>query len=203
MKIARILYPVHVLGPKERVVIWTYGCKHGCKGCANPELSRTEGLPETDKKQLEALFEKLLEKGPIEGVTISGGDPFYDTESLLDILQVVNNYTLDILVYTGYLKEELQSEDCKKALEQIAVLIDGPYKEELNMGHVLKGSENQKIYYLKEEYKAEYEVYIEENQGKYLVENFPVKGGFISAGIHKPEFQKQIKPCYIQGGRNE
>lgn len=193
MKIARILYPVHVLGPKERVVIWTYGCEHGCKGCANPELWRSEGLPEMEPERLQMLLEKLLEKGPIEGITISGGDPFLYPESLLGILKIARRYTEDILVYTGYQKDELQSELCKEALEQIAVLIDGPYQEEANKGHVLKGSENQQIYYLKKEYQAVYEAYIKEHQGRYLVENFPAKGGFISVGIHKPDFREQIE----------
>jgi len=203
MKIARILYPVHVLGPGERVVIWTYGCEHYCKGCANPELWRSEGLPETEPEKLRVLLEKLLEKGPIEGVTISGGDPFLFPESLLEILEVVKDYTKDILVYTGYGKAELETEQCKKALEQIAVLIDGPYIEEENKGHVLKGSTNQQIYYLRKEYEPVYEAYIKEHAGKYLVENFPAKGGFISVGIHKPDFREQIEQYQTTGGEDE
>lgn len=38
MYIARILYPVKVLGPGERIGIWMDGCEHGCIGCSNPEL---------------------------------------------------------------------------------------------------------------------------------------------------------------------
>ena len=36
--VARILYPVKVLGPGNRVGIWLAGCDHKCLGCSNPEL---------------------------------------------------------------------------------------------------------------------------------------------------------------------
>ena len=38
MYLARILYPVEVLGCGKRVGIWFNGCPHHCKGCSNPEL---------------------------------------------------------------------------------------------------------------------------------------------------------------------
>ena len=38
MNIARILYPVEVLGPGKRIGIWVCGCNRRCKGCSNPEL---------------------------------------------------------------------------------------------------------------------------------------------------------------------
>lgn len=203
MKIARILYPVHVLGPGERVAIWTYGCTHQCAGCANPELWNWEGLPETDKDKLHAYFKQLSARGAIEGITITGGDPFLFPESLLDILEVAAEYTDDILVYSGYTKQALElSDKCKQALEKIAVLIDGPYIQQENHGHVLCGSDNQCIYYLKERYREKYQAYIAENQGKYLAENFPAKGGVISVGIHKPDFKKSLDN-YDLGGTNE
>lgn len=193
MKIARILYPVHVLGPGERVAIWTYGCRHECKGCANPELWAPKNVTETDAEHLKMFFVQLLKKGPIEGITITGGDPFFDTESLKQILAIAEEYTQDILVYTGFLLQELEKKaGIQTILNKIAVLIDGTYDEKQNNGHVLKGSDNQNIYYLKEQYRSEYETYIRQNQGKYLVENFPARDGVISVGIHKPDFHKKI-----------
>ena len=38
MRIARMIYPVNVLGAGNRIGIWTAGCPHECKGCSNPEL---------------------------------------------------------------------------------------------------------------------------------------------------------------------
>jgi len=194
MKIARILYPVHALGPGERVAIWTYGCNHGCPGCANPELWNAEGLKEIDGTQLKVILEGLKQRGKIDGVTITGGDPFLFPESLSEILDVVREETDDILVYTGFQLEEITRDLAKQSLlKNIAVLIDGPYIERENKGHVLKGSENQRIYYFKDQLQPKYESYIEGNRGKYLVENFPAKDGVISVGIHKPDFRDELK----------
>ena len=193
MKIARILYPVHALGPGERVAIWTYGCNHKCPGCANPELWQGEGKVEIDSHKLKEILNGIQEKGKIEGITITGGDPFYDSEGLKELLEIANEYTEDVLLYTGYLKEELETDAvCKENMKKAAVLIDGTYMEAKNLGHVLKGSENQRIFYLKEKYREKYEQYIEENQGKYMVENFPARDGVISVGIHKPDFSEKI-----------
>ena len=38
MQIDRLLYPVHSLGPGDRLAIWIRGCKKRCFNCANPEL---------------------------------------------------------------------------------------------------------------------------------------------------------------------
>ena len=43
MLIARILSPVHSLGPGDRVCLWTQGCKKRCKGCISPELQPYSG----------------------------------------------------------------------------------------------------------------------------------------------------------------
>lgn len=194
MKIARILYPVHALGPGERVAIWTYGCNHQCPGCANPELWQSEGQKEISNVELRKLLSDIKQRGRIDGVTITGGDPFLFPESLSELLSVVKEETEDILVYTGFLREELEKDSNKlRLLEEIAVLIDGPYVESENKGHVLKGSENQRIFYRKEQYRLEYEAYIQKYQGKQLVENFPAKNGVISVGIHKPDFIHELE----------
>ena len=203
MKIARILYPVHVLGPGERVAIWTYGCPHACRGCANPELWKPEHVKETDEKSLRGYLEQIRARGAIDGFTITGGDPFYDRESLRKLLKIAGEWTEDILVYTGYRMEELlKQRKSVNIMKDIAVLIDGPYVEEQNNGHVLKGSDNQTIYYLKDQYRERYESYIGEYEGKFPAENFPAKDGMISVGIHKPDFRKKIQGR-VEGGRHE
>lgn len=194
MKIARILYPVHVLGPGERIAIWTYGCPHACTGCASPELWDVPPGKETDVRSLCTYLGRIKARGAIDGFTITGGDPFYDRDSLQTLVKTAMEYTEDILVYTGYLMEELLKEkQSADIMKDIAVLIDAPYVEGLNNGHVLKGSDNQTIYYLKDQYRKQYENYIEKYKGKFLTENFPAKAGVISVGIHKPDFRKKLR----------
>ena len=77
-------------------------------------------------------------------------------------------------------------------LQHAAVFIDGKYDQQSNFGHPLKGSENQKIYYLNHEYEEQYQTYILSNLGKAQVQNFAVKGGVISVGIHKSDFNQSL-----------
>ena len=60
------------------------------------------------------------------------------------LLQKIKAISDDILVYTGFEIEELTT----KQLENISVLIDGKYKEELNNNSLLRGSFNQRIHIL-------------------------------------------------------
>ena len=39
-------------GPGLRMVIWTQGCKHNCKGCHNPQTHSLDGGYEVDTKEI-------------------------------------------------------------------------------------------------------------------------------------------------------
>ena len=60
MYIARILYPVQVLGPGKRVGIWFVGCKHKCKGCSNPELWNINETSYVTIEQVEKLIRNVI-----------------------------------------------------------------------------------------------------------------------------------------------
>ena len=81
----------------------------------------------------------------MDGFTITGGDPFYQPDALRELLPLLETISPDILVYTGYLREELPED----ILQHIAVLIDGRYVQENNRGEVLRGSDNQRIIILR------------------------------------------------------
>ena len=57
---------------------------------------------------------------------------------------------LNVLVFSGYILEQLNSEIAKAFLEHIDLLIDGPYIEELNDGKGLRGSNNQHLHFFTE-----------------------------------------------------
>ena len=61
----------------------------------------------------------------------------------------------DILVYTGYKHSELQND----LLENISVLIDGEYIEELTDNSLLKGSSNQEVHILDDTKVEKYRAY--------------------------------------------
>ncbi len=195
MRIARILYPVTVLGPGKRIAIWVAGCTKHCKGCANPELWEKESYPDMSMEALIQAIGMLYEKsnGQVDGITISGGEPFEQAEELLQLVTFLKEQTEDILIFSGKTKEELlQDKITAQIIDEIAVLVDGEYVEEENYGEVLRGSKNQRIHIQNARFAEKYDTYLKENEGKHLVENFQTNTGIVAVGIHKKDFKKKL-----------
>lgn len=182
MYVARILYPVEVLGPGKRVGIWFCGCPRRCKGCSNPELWEFHNRYKTTVERIVALITMIKENYLIDGFTITGGDPIFQPEDLQHLLSKLKEISTDILVYTGYKKEDIPI----KYLKNVAVLIDGEYVEELNDNSFLRGSNNQRIYILNKNFEEKYNRYFENSHNR--IQNFTTSEGIISVGIHKPGF---------------
>ena len=187
MYIARILYPVKVLGPGNRIGIWFAGCHHKCKGCSNPELWKVDEKYFVMIEQVEKLIRTVAVEHEIDGFTITGGDPVEQAVELTNLLVRVADISQDVILYTGYQREELTSEAQMKLLERVSVLIDGEYKEELNDGAFLRGSSNQIVHILSEQYRDKYEKYIRGNHNE--IQNFMINNEVISVGIHNKEFR--------------
>ena len=131
------------LGPGSRYGIWVAGCHRSCPGCIAPDShDMTKGEP----MDTGALAWKII-LSDAEGITISGGEPFLQAEALGELLRIVRcKRDLGVIVYTGFLLEELETVPHAKALlEQTDLLIDGPYVRELDDGKSLRGSSNQRI----------------------------------------------------------
>ena len=71
-------------------------------------------------------------------------------------------------------------------LKQVAVLIDGEYRDEENNNVLLRGSANQKIHILNEQLRRKYDEYLSSAVNQ--IQNFTVSGGIISVGIHHRGF---------------
>ena len=187
MYIARILYPVKVLGPGNRIGIWVAGCHHRCKGCSNPELWEVDEKYLVTIEQVEKLIRTVEVEHEIDGFTITGGDPVEQADELTNLLTRVADISQDVILYTGYQRKELISEAQIKLLERVSVLIDGEYKEELNNGALLRGSSNQIIHILSDQYRDKYEKYIRNSHNE--IQNFMINNEVISVGIHNKEFR--------------
>lgn len=189
MNVARILYPVEVLGPGKRVGIWVCGCKRACKGCSNPELWEQRPEYEATVDDIMDLVSRIAESHTIDGFTISGGEPMDQPGALSQLLPRLSAYSKDILTYTGYRIEELKARkdpDTDAALSQIGVLIDGEYREEENTDVLLRGSSNQRIHILIPEMAENYENYLSSAHNQ--IQNFTTSNGVVSVGIHKRGF---------------
>lgn len=200
MYIARILYPVKVLGPGNRIGIWFSGCEHRCKNCSNPELWKQQENQSISLKELLGLLKNVEDNYQVDGFTITGGDPFYQPDALRELLPCLCSISNDILLYTGYRYEELVNK-YPDVLKYVAVIIDGKYIEEENHGTVLKGSENQRIIYLNHNFLEHYEIYMADEKSK--IQNFTTSDGVISVGIHLPDYEQELKSITIQKGLEE
>lgn len=191
MNVARILYPVQVLGPGNRVGIWLCGCSRGCKGCSNPELWVQRPEYEIEPEQVYMLVEKIAFKHKIDGFTVSGGEPMDQPKELARLLKLITPVSDDILIYTGYQIEELiarKDEWTDFILQNAAVLIDGPYIEELNDSSTIRGSSNQKIHIVSNVYRKRYTCYLLETHNQ--IQNFATSEGVVSVGIHRRGFTR-------------
>ena len=154
-----------VLGPGERTAIWFQGCKRSCPGCMSASSRPLDGGKQASVTRLAQLI--LAQEG-IEGITVSGGEPFLQAEALYALVeQLRRNSQLGIIVYTGYTLEQLwQLQDpwVDGLLDgRIDLLIDGEYVEALNDGKSLRGSSNQQLHFLTGRYLP-YAAMYEENR---------------------------------------
>ena len=152
MYIKRICYPITSLGPGQRVGIWLTGCKKNCSGCMSPELKDMRAGKSVPVAKIVGFISTI--EGKIDGVTISGGEPFLQADELLEFVDGIKSITDDIIVFSGFTLDELSENDTnKKILSKISVLIDGEYIEALNDGKGLRGSSNQKIHLFRNDEK--------------------------------------------------
>lgn len=135
----------HVLGPGNRYVIWVQGCDKNCPGCITPESRNVNGGTEI---KIEYLAADIIMSRHIDGITISGGEPFMQAEALSGLLDIViaARPELTVIVYSGYLYEHLKSRTTHQALlDRTDILIDGPYIKDLNDNLGIRGSSNQNV----------------------------------------------------------
>lgn len=135
-----------LLGPNKRYLIWFQGCDKNCKGCMS-QLSRD--LKIKNEIEVDDIVEDIL-KQDVEGITISGGEPFLQIDGLTELVSKVKNKGLGVIVYTGYLYDDIKH---LEVMRDIDILIDGPYIDELNMNNdAYRGSSNQRIIALSDRY---------------------------------------------------
>ncbi|HIK15838.1 MAG TPA: radical SAM protein [Leptolyngbyaceae cyanobacterium M33_DOE_097] len=138
-----------VNGPGCRAVVWVQGCLRECPGCFNP------GSWSFEINQLitiEALLEKILSNPRNEGVTFSGGEPFWQAPALAELAKQAKTHGLNVMSFTGFTLEQLRSEyapaGAQALLDELDILIDGPYVESqaIHSPDSLVASRNQRVH---------------------------------------------------------
>ena len=130
--------------------MWFQGCSLGCPGCFNPGTHDTGTGYDSD---VETLVGQILASPGIEGVSISGGEPFQQAEALAELVLRLRETPLTILVFTGYPIEAARARPRgPEILANIDVLVAGPYLQDRHLGAGLLGSSNQGLRLLTSRY---------------------------------------------------
>lgn len=147
LRLYMIMPSTSVLGPGKRFAIWVQGCNKRCNGCIAPDAWNVNGGYEKDVAE---LAEEIINTPDIEGITISGGEPFLQQDALCDLIKLVKEQkNLGIIVYTGMLYEEVAETVLASVCD---IIIDGEYVEEQNDNKSLRGSSNQRVIATSERY---------------------------------------------------
>lgn len=142
-------------GPGVRVSLFVSGCTHHCKNCFNSEAWDFKyGNEYTEEVEQEIL--DALSKSYIQGLSLLGGEPFelVNQEGILPLVKKVRKLFPEktIWAYSGYLFDKdllplsKKNNITRELLENIDVLVDGKFVEELKSPKLLfRGSSNQRI----------------------------------------------------------
>lgn len=133
-------------GPGFRYVLFVQGCPHRCPGCHNPESHDFNG---GTGMTVGEIFADIMKNPHLKGVTFSGGEPFEQTDALVDLGHMIRDAGLSLMSYSGYTLEELKARhdsSTDELLDMLDILVDGRYVESLrNLTLVYRGSENQRV----------------------------------------------------------
>ncbi len=144
IRVAGIIQESIVDGPGIRLVVFTQGCRHNCKGCHNPQTHDFSGGYEIS---IDEILNILKSNPLLDGITLSGGDPFEQPDSCCYLAEKVRELGLNVVTYTGYTYENLlKKKEFINLLLNTDILIDGKFElSEKDLTIPFRGSRNQRI----------------------------------------------------------
>jgi len=144
MRIHNTIHDSIVDGPGLRYVVFTQGCPHRCPGCHNPDTHDPAGGKEV---RVETLMEDMLRNPLLDGLTLTGGEPFLQADDCAKLARAARAAGLTVWCYSGWTLEQLQEmPEAESLLREVDVLVDGPYLEaERSLTLPWRGSENQRV----------------------------------------------------------
>lgn len=153
ISVIRIVEDTMVDGPGFRTSVYCAGCPNACPGCHNPQ---SWDINTGHQMSTEEIME-VIEADPFANVTFSGGDPMYQAEGFTELAKAIRQRTdKNIWCFTGFTYETLMKKEKQRALlEQIDVLVDGPFVQRLKDDDLIfRGSKNQRLIDVKASMRA-------------------------------------------------
>ncbi len=146
MRIYGLVQDSIVDGPGFRFSCFVQGCPHHCPGCHNPGSHPFDGGTEMTAEE---VIKKMLSNPLTDGLTLSGGEPFAQSEDCLTIAKAAHEHGLNVWSYSGWTFDYLleQGSAAQKALlRELDVLVDGPFiLEQRSLSLAWRGSKNQRV----------------------------------------------------------
>lgn len=135
-------------GPGVRFAVWVQGCTLACAGCFNPETHAAGGVAATTA----SVFTDLIEALPVDGITITGGEPLQQPVALAHFLALFRSdlRTADksVVVLTGYSLAEILSDPRKVlAIKEVDTVVSGRYNQRKRIASGLRGSSNKQYWH--------------------------------------------------------
>ena len=126
-----------VNGDGIRYVVFLQGCPHHCEGCHNKHTWDFNGGFEVS---VEEIVEDYKNTKFLDGITLSGGEPFAQQEACLALLKLLPG--VNVWIYTGFEYNDIQHTELAQRAD---VLVVGRFVEALKCEGELFGSSNQRI----------------------------------------------------------
>lgn len=148
LRVAGIVEESFVDGPGIRFTVFVQGCPHRCPGCHNPQTHAYEG---GFWVEVGSLLARMEENPLLDGLSLSGGEPFEQAEPLAELAEGVQARGYDVMTWSGYTFEFLlahrdERPGWRRLLDASDVLVDGPFLiAQRSLGLPCRGSRNQRI----------------------------------------------------------
>lgn len=140
-------------GPGERFVLWLQGCGLACDGCWNPD---TWSFAPKHLMTAGQVMDLVMAHPGIEGVTLTGGEPFAQAAALLPLVARVRAAGLTLVIFTGYELHELRSATARHLLAAADIVVAGRYvAAKRDFLQPLRGSRNQEVVFLTDRYSRQ------------------------------------------------
>lgn len=189
-------------GPGARAVVWVQGCHLRCPGCFNPDTHTFSGGQWIEAGALARTI--LAQSAPIEGVTLTGGEPLAQPEALTEFLSYLRaESNLSVLLFTGYRWAELPAlfhhlqprlASLPRLLGCVDVLIAGRYERQQRLATGLRGSTNKTVHFLTNRYNPQDIEAVPESE---LI--LAADGSIFLSGIAPPRLE--LSSVNLNGGR--